>query len=201
MAKKNNLKPNLVWIPLRRRSQYANLYYWSFHLTGQGTTGPASTDFAEVIFMTGQGAHANPNVLEILPTAQLDISNIVGITAGETLNPEYEGPAFEFTGAQLDLAGSAALGPTSLSIQVGVPTLNSLSLKLAIGTNLTQFWEATGPVNNVSIAWAAQGETSGAGGAWTLKSSWVTWIDLATGQAPTLTNPPLAQPVDGEFSK
>jgi hypothetical protein len=194
--KKNTLLT--FWNPPQPPRIPAENYFWSFHLTSPAP----STAYAEVIFwyqqvlfLVGYGGGAPL-------TVQLGIDNVIGISAGSTLDNQQEIYPFDVTGAGLDYANSAKIGTTSVSVVAGVATLNSLGLYLNAPS--TGFLELTGgPQNKANagtILWSTAGSTVNGAGTWSPKSSWSSLGRLYFG-SPSAANPPLAQPSSGEFSK
>jgi hypothetical protein len=181
-----------LWYPPRHLR--AEFYFWSFHLINPGPT----TAYAEVIFyypVALSGPRPPWGTASI--NAQLDIGNVVGISAGSFLDPQLEIYPFDVIGADLDLVNSAKIGTTSVTVVNGVATLNNMGLYLNCPTGGSVELMG-GPQNGAGqIAWTA-GSVIDGGGTWSLKSSWSTFGMMGFG--PNLANPPLTQPAAGEFS-
>jgi hypothetical protein len=193
----------LFWKPPPPPRVPAMNYFWSFHLTNPapGSAYAEVIFFAQTVFLPIQGP-SGPVFSAPLFSGQLAIGDIVGISAGTLANGQRQIPPFDVTGADLDLALSAKLGATSVSVVSGVATLNNIGLYLNSSLPkgyLQLFGGPQNKANGANFLWTAGSIVNGTG-IWSPKNTWSTFGHMASGPD-NPADPPLTQPTSGEFSQ
>jgi hypothetical protein len=136
--------------------------WWCFYTLTNPTPPSANALFSLVYAGPLFGPAFNPP-----DGTQLTLDNVAFAQGGSALYAQYEIGPFEFTGPDYALSGK--LGATSVIVDGGVPTLQSVAIYLQ-GPAINQMMELTGSggPNNAQFLWNAAGSTIDGGGTWTV---------------------------------